>query len=74
MDRVGSKEEEESAMLPFVAGLPSDWSGLLRLKKNDTEWFKLFEGTETCFLPYGARYLRYHLFVQVHSFKEICSE
>lgn len=50
MDRIGSKEEEESAMLPLLAGLPSDWSGLLRLEKNYAEYSKSIAEANTCFL------------------------
>jgi len=34
VERIGSRDDDESARLPLVEGLPSDWSGLLRLKNN----------------------------------------
>lgn len=70
MDCIGSKEEEESAMLPLLAGLPSDWSGLLRLEKNYTEYSKSIAETNTCFLPCGARYFRDNLWVKLSPSKK----
>lgn len=32
-ERIGSRDDDESARLPLVEGLPSDWSGLLCLEK-----------------------------------------
>ena len=38
VERIGSSDDDESARLPLVEGLPSDWSGLLRLGKNDNNF------------------------------------
>lgn len=70
MDRIGSKEEEESAMLPLLAGLPSDWSGLLRLEKNYAEYSKSIAETNTCFLPCGTRFFRDNLWVKLSPSKK----
>ena len=38
VERIGSSDDDESARLPLVEGLPSDWSGLLGLGKNDNNF------------------------------------
>ena len=35
MERIGSSDDDESARLPLVEGLPSDWSGLLCLANKE---------------------------------------
>ena len=34
VERIGSRDEDESARLPLVEGLPSDWSALFGLKRK----------------------------------------